>query len=207
MTAENRKFKRLNTNWGVKIRAVKYTETNVRRMQERIKNISIGGVFIETVVPLDIGTHVEFSFQIPGRPGEVHAKGIVKWANDGHLQAMPVGMGIEFLEVATSSKEAIHDYVQTEATKEAMTPLLRTDAHQSLLKIYCRKIGESFPVDVLAQFLGCKPAQLLEAVRDYAAVRLVTFANNTVTFVACEDSELAKSIDAWYQASNASPQA
>lgn len=205
MSSDNRKYKRLATNWGVKIRATKYTETTVRRMQERIKNISTGGVFIETAVPLDVGTHVEFSFQMPGRTDEIHAKGIVKWANAGHLQGMPVGMGIEFLEVATHSKEAIQDYVATESTKEALAPLVRSEAHRNLLKIYCRKIGESFPVDVLAQFLGCKPVQLLDAVRDYAAARLVTFANNTVTFVSCEDADLAKSIDAWYQAASAAP--
>lgn len=205
MTSDQRRYKRLNTNWVVRIRATRYTDTSVRRMREHIRNISVGGVYIETSVPLDVGTHIELVFAVPGRPGQVHTKGVVRWSNDGHNKDQPVGMGIEFLEVSTSEREAIQAYIANQGSKEILESLLQTPVHQNLLRLYCRKVGEQFDLDVLASFLSCPKSQLLEAVRDFARMQLVAFSNDTVAFLRPESGELSEAIQRWYQSAGSEP--
>jgi uncharacterized protein (TIGR02266 family) len=199
---ENRRFKRLNANWVVKLRATRYTDTSVKRMQERIRNISIGGVYIETSVPFDVGTHVDLVFAIPGREGRISTKGIVRWSNDGRSKEHPVGMGIEFLEVSTPTREVLEQYIAADSTKKLLEPILRTPVHCNLLRIYGRKIGGQFKVDVLAQFLACSNAQLLEAINDFSSLRLILFSGDTVEFVKSEDADLAEAIRSWNTAAS-----
>lgn len=166
-------------------------------MKEKIRNISSGGVYIETAVPFDVGTHLDLVFAIPGRPGQYRVKGIVRWANRGDDAGRPVGMGIEFLEVATSTREAIREYVAQETSKQILEPLLKTALHRNLLRIYGRKVGEQYGVDVLAEFLGCTKAALLDTVREFAKRRLMAYSNDVVSFLRPEDGELAEAVERW----------
>ena len=79
------------------------------QLQVLIRDISLGGVFIETRVPFEVGRLVEFQFSVPGVSTLVSARGMVRWTNDGSERDSPVGMGIEFLELRTSSGDEITD--------------------------------------------------------------------------------------------------
>ena len=194
---EHRRFKRLSTDWITSIRPTKVTDS-VRLRMEQIKNISMGGFFVETKTPLKIGSVVELQFSIPGFADAVHARGVVRWSNDGSMRKQPVGMGVEFLDVITGNKDAIQAYIQSENEQEFMSVLTRSKLHQNLLRFYCRKRGENFPLDVLAQFLGCRHADLLDCLKDFSLYKLVKFAKDTVTFVEAESPEVATGIRAWY---------
>ena len=106
--SDKRKFKRISTNMIVRIRTQKPSETTFIRLDQRVKNASVGGLFIETLQPFLVGSVVEFDFRVPGSPDLVRAKGLVRWSNDGSETTMPAGMGVEFLEVSKLRPEAIN---------------------------------------------------------------------------------------------------
>lgn len=197
--ADNRKYRRLSTNWIGKIRQRMTPEAIAEASETRISNISLGGVFIDTSVPFPIGTYIELDFTIPGKPGTIHAEGIVKWSNGEHNANLPVGMGIEFLRVSTPSRSAIVNYVEEATSSEILQHLTKTEAHNNLLKFYCRKIGESFELDILAQFLNCKHNELLAAMKDFIARGLISTSEKKISFLQPPDQTIASVIRNWYQ--------
>lgn len=194
---EKRKYRRLSASWGVKIRATHYAIEDLRRMRDRIKNVSLGGVFIETAVPLAVGTHVEFSFPVPGRSDEVQAKGIVRWANDGRRPDEPVGMGVEFLEVTARTKTSLRIYLTTIASHQIIGPLLQSPLHQTLLRYYANSVGVSVPLDVAVRYLHCTAGELLEVLKDFLKMGLVAYTQETVQFLRPRSAAVQECIEHW----------
>jgi uncharacterized protein (TIGR02266 family) len=61
-------------------------------------DISKGGIFISTPDPVDSGSMISLSIQLPG--GElVNVKGIVRWVRQNEMQGERAGMGIEFIDL------------------------------------------------------------------------------------------------------------
>lgn len=112
-------------------RAVTTARPSQRRVQPRVKvqtqvdlqsdanfymgfsaNISEGGIFVATVSTAPIGTEVDLSFSLP--TGEqVACRGVVRWVrevNDRLPDAFP-GLGVQFLDLAPDSLEAIRSFV------------------------------------------------------------------------------------------------
>ena len=79
------------------------------RMKARIADISEGGIFIDTVTPLENNMTVNFSFYIPdSNPSfAISGTGRVAWVD------RTVGMGIEFLEVDETSRRRIADFLKS----------------------------------------------------------------------------------------------
>ena len=194
---EKRKYKRLSASWGIKIRATRYPIEDILRMRNRIQDSSLGGVFLETSVPLAAGTHVEFSFSVPGRGGEVQAKGIVRWSNDGRRKGEPVGMGIEFLEVAAQTKTSLRIYLTTIASHEIIGPLLQSPLHQTLLRYYANSVGASVPLDVAVRYLRCTPVDLLDVLKDFLKLGLVSYTHETVQFLRPRSEGVRKGVEHW----------
>lgn len=59
------------------------------RMQGLAKDISVGGMFIETPTPAAFGADVIVHVTLPGGDGPVALPGVVRWVRDG-------GMGVQF---------------------------------------------------------------------------------------------------------------
>jgi Tfp pilus assembly protein PilZ len=53
------------------------------------KDISVGGMFIETTAPAAFGAGVIVHLMLPGAPDMVALPGVVRWVRDG-------GMGVQF---------------------------------------------------------------------------------------------------------------
>ncbi|OHB76760.1 MAG: hypothetical protein A2Z34_02805 [Planctomycetes bacterium RBG_16_59_8] len=196
---DNRKYKRLGTNWIGKIRQKALPDELKYAGETRIRNISMGGVFIDTSIPFAIGTFVEIDFTIPGSSEPIHAEGIIRWSNTDRNANLPVGMGLEFIKVSTKSRSVITSYIDETVSVELLNALTRTELHKSALKFYCRKIGESFELDILANFLNCGHPQLLEVLQDFAARRLVNFSGKSVLFTPPQDQTTAEVLRAWYK--------
>ncbi|HMG34834.1 MAG TPA: PilZ domain-containing protein [Blastocatellia bacterium] len=78
---------------------VRYEGAGVRA-QTRISDISVTGVFVETLSPPPVGAVVKMSFSLPdGRT--VEAEGVVKHIQPG------IGMGIEFSSLKSEDEEFI----------------------------------------------------------------------------------------------------
>lgn len=74
-------------------------------------NVNEGGMFIATETPSPLGTEVALEFRLPGLEQPVHVSGRVAWVSDGKGDS-PVGMGIEFRELAPGVRSTINDLVR-----------------------------------------------------------------------------------------------
>lgn len=59
------------------------------RISARCRDVSLGGMFIETPTPPPYGTPVRVFMWLPGHRGEVTIEATVRWAK-------PDGMGVQF---------------------------------------------------------------------------------------------------------------
>ncbi len=80
-------------------------------LANRITNISRGGVFIETVLPLD--TEVDLSFSLPGSDVTIGAQGRVVWTYDIRKGSCHLveGSGIRFVGMPAEERHLLEDYL------------------------------------------------------------------------------------------------
>ena len=71
-------------------------------------NVNEGGMFIATETPAPLDSDVALEFRLPGLDGSVNVSGRVAWISDGKGEA-PVGMGIEFRDLAPEARATIND--------------------------------------------------------------------------------------------------
>ncbi len=78
------------------------------------RDISEGGIFIETDSPLDEGSEVRLRFSLPDIDHVFNVKGRVAWINtkdDKRRKDIGNGMGVEFISLADEDKAILSDYV------------------------------------------------------------------------------------------------
>ncbi len=194
---ERRRYKRLKADWVAGVRTVELTDTSIERLKH-VRNVSLGGVFIEAERTLEPGTTIEFEFIVSSHGEVVKAKGVVRWVDDGSEEGNPRGMGVEFLEVQGGSQEVIHDYVQAESGRERLELLTRTPLHEKLLRFYQENSGGIFTIVDLAAKLECGGSDLMECLKDFSLYQLVRFEGDKVGLLASEDQELARAIQTWF---------
>lgn len=71
-------------------------------------NLSLGGMFIGTDQPLDLGTRFRLRFRLPSRSKVVETFGVVRWVvpDDGTPNTVP-GMGIQFEDLGSTDKRSV----------------------------------------------------------------------------------------------------
>ncbi len=76
-------------------------------LNARISDISIGGLFIDTVNPLELGKTVKFRMTVPPEISDkpIVGEGVVSWR-----QAM-MGMGVRFTRMGREDWEKIKQYI------------------------------------------------------------------------------------------------
>jgi uncharacterized protein (TIGR02266 family) len=84
-------------------------ESNSPVLNARVSDISLGGLFIDTVNALELGSKVRFSLVLPRElsADPVEGEGVVTWSQ------LTVGMGIRFTRMARSDWEKIKSYVES----------------------------------------------------------------------------------------------
>ncbi len=82
--------------------------------QDYIRNLSLGGIFIETAKPLPMNTKLRVEFCLPEMDTPITADGIVVHTlRVGRTKNPGVsGMGIRFSELETSSRRMLEAYLQ-----------------------------------------------------------------------------------------------
>jgi type IV pilus assembly protein PilZ len=75
---------------------------------EFARNINEGGVFIETDSPMDVGSTVGLQFKLPGSDELVEVEGLVVRTSRGDDGDEAPGMGIEFGDLNSSSRQRIN---------------------------------------------------------------------------------------------------
>lgn len=203
--ADKRKYKRLDINMVVNLRRRVPGDDTRRRAREKIGNISSGGVFIEANPPFKVGTIVDFEFAVPGAPGTIKAKGVVRWSNSGFFSDRPVGMGVEFLEISTDSREKIQSFIQYQVLDEQVERVTRTPVHQELLRFRLRRAGESFTIDELSKLIRFSTKEIVEALQDFSTFRLVELKGDRIVFLHTENPEMARAILRWIESHDEEP--
>ncbi len=80
-------------------------------------NLSTGGLFLETTRLLPAGTSLMAEFDLPTNNVTIRCKAKVAWVNHPELLKnphLPVGMGLQFLDVSMDDMDAIRDYIREE---------------------------------------------------------------------------------------------
>lgn len=188
-----KRFRRITTKWVTRLRSQPVTPSVRLRITEEIRQLQMGGVFIETRMPLPEGAIVKFEFQVPGRKDAYVAEGLVKWSNDGRYAGKPLGMGIEFLSIVTKGMEIGGGH----AVEEAIHELTAGAEVQALLAFYASKPAETLARQAVAQALGLSPDALAVPLGILAKHGLAEIQGENVAFRPCPDESLAHSIHAW----------
>jgi hypothetical protein len=80
---------------------------SAERTAGRAKDISVGGMYVETAAPLPFGVELVVHLTVPGQKAPFAMPAVVRWRG-------PQGMGVQFGLVGARETHAI-----TELTKEA----------------------------------------------------------------------------------------
>lgn len=76
------------------------------------KNISRGGVFIRTSLPLEVGERIRLRITLPEGDAPFALDGVVKWVSTiRDREKHPAGMGVEFTNFTDDVKEQLERLV------------------------------------------------------------------------------------------------
>jgi uncharacterized protein (TIGR02266 family) len=83
-------------------------------LHHRIQNISMGGICIQSPSIEEVGSTVELVVNFPDLGRSLALRGQVVWAN----REPPMDMGIRYVEMDDSKKEALREYLTRVAADE-----------------------------------------------------------------------------------------
>lgn len=72
-----------------------------------IKNIGLGGVFLQADVPYKAGTEIDIQFIVPDHTKPITIKCKVAWSK---TQPDVPGMGVEFISISDEDKDILIEY-------------------------------------------------------------------------------------------------
>jgi type IV pilus assembly protein PilZ len=75
------------------------------------RNISLGGVFVETTTPLPLQTRLQIRFRIPSQTEPIEVGGEVRWVEAGGPD-QPPGMGVRFQGLRAREVWALNRFFQ-----------------------------------------------------------------------------------------------
>ena len=82
-----------------------------KKQISQTRNISLGGLYLESAAPLPIGTTVQLRFQLPTQPEPVEVAGDVRWVVQ--KPGEDVGIGIRFQGLRARDVWALNRFFQT----------------------------------------------------------------------------------------------
>ena len=94
-----------------------FLKTSEGLIKAVVKNISEGGVFVQTDHLLDIATNLTLHLFLPDVSNasivkEIEVKGVITWVNPKELHWAQKGMGIKFLEMTKDKADPIKNFVK-----------------------------------------------------------------------------------------------
>lgn len=93
---------------------VRYNTPEGQRFESRAGGIGGGGLFIESLAPLPVGTKLAMEFSLPEQPAEwLPAKGVVAWVCPKADQyTFSPGMGVRFTDIKPETRDRILELVK-----------------------------------------------------------------------------------------------
>ena len=84
-----------------------------KKQISQTRNISLGGLYLESATPLPIGTTVQLRFQLPTQPEPVEVAGDVRWVVKKEGPGEQTGVGIRFQGLRARDVWALNRYFQS----------------------------------------------------------------------------------------------
>ncbi len=112
MPSERRSNSRVPVDLGVKVKLPDgRTSATVQ-----IRNISLGGVFIEMDDPLPFGAEIALEFSLPVAPRTIRCKGFVVWSTKTHPDRLPgsSGIGVRLMDIGITDMRVLNDFIATQ---------------------------------------------------------------------------------------------
>ncbi len=108
--AAQRRHRRIEADIEVQARTKKGAPVSTGR----IRNVSLGGVFVEMDEPLGFGTELDLSFRLPAGAEDIVCTGFVVWSTKEKPEAMPgmQGVGVRLADIGVSEMRALNDYIE-----------------------------------------------------------------------------------------------
>lgn len=94
---------------------VKYHTPEGMQFESRAGGIGGGGLFIESLAPLAVGTKLAMEFTLPEDPSEwMSARGVIAWVCPKADQyTFSPGMGVRFTEIASETRSRVLNLVHS----------------------------------------------------------------------------------------------
>jgi len=176
-----RKYKRLRTDMDVKITPRSTSEKSALMLLSKIENISENGAFINMQNPPPIGTFVTLEFNLTPDGTRVNALGVVRWIS---RDLDNLGIGVQFLEVSTTSRKHLRHFVDKRMAREIAHALSRTQTHKIILKALVCHWGQDIPLDSLVKSTGTGRALLSKVLADFEKYGLIKLKLNAIECIA-----------------------
>ena len=84
-----------------------------KKQISQTRNISLGGLYLESASPLPIGTTVQLRFQLPTQPEPVEVSGDVRWVVKKGAAGDQSGIGIRFQGLRARDVWALNRFFQS----------------------------------------------------------------------------------------------
>ncbi len=109
MESERRSNSRVAVELSVKLRSADGRVAS----STTIRNISLGGVFIDMPEPLPFGAELELEFSVPAAPRQIRCKGFVVWSSKTHPERCPgmSGIGVRLMDIGIPEMRILNDFV------------------------------------------------------------------------------------------------
>ncbi len=110
MVSERRSSLRVDVEVGVKIRWPDGSTSS----STVVRNISLGGVFIEMDEPLSFGAELGLEISLPVPPRLIRCKGFVVWSSKTHPErcAGISGIGVRLIEIGISEMRILNEFIE-----------------------------------------------------------------------------------------------
>ena len=109
------------TNRRLPIRVMVEYETTEDFLFDYTANVSIGGMFIATGQPLQLGTRFRMRFRLPERKKPIETYAVVRWVVEPeNTSGMQAGMGVQFEELQPKDLSEVQDLIERWEDGEAM---------------------------------------------------------------------------------------
>lgn len=91
---------------------IKYQEPQKRMVEGFTAIMGGGGLFIDTVAPLPVGTAVRLEFGLPGQAASIQVEGGVVWVRpEFDPKGFSPGMAVQFRKITEADREKIVQFV------------------------------------------------------------------------------------------------
>lgn len=184
---DRRRYRRLPAEIAIKVSERATAKDSAVLLFSRAANIGENGIFVRCSAPLAIGSFVDVELALEGR-SIVKAVGVVRWTRIGDAEP---GMGIQFLQVSTSDRQQLRDFLEERTAAEVARRLTQDSTHRAILKLIVCHWGQKITLEQLGRVTGASRPILLRVLANFEKEKLVRVSSEEVLCVRPDSARLS----------------